>query len=122
MYPPIFTTCASDSGVQAVLGTGPVRLYPFGEAPPQVLSTTYAVWQLIGGNPENYINETPDIDLFSIQVDVYAATVSAARAAAQALNNAIETVAHITRWGGESRDPDTNRYRVTFDVDWWVQR
>ena len=121
MFPPIFKVCAADAGVKAVLGTGPVRLYPFGEAP-QGVQKPYAVWQTIGGLPENYINQRPDMDRFALQVDVYADTAAAARNAAKAMRDAIEPHAHITRWGGESRDPETNNYRVSFDVDWWTKR
>ena len=41
---------------------------------------------------------------------------------AAALRDAIEPHAHITRWGGSSRDEKTKRYRYSFDVDWHVQR
>lgn len=33
MYAPIFAVCAADPAVTALLGTSPVRIYPFGEAP-----------------------------------------------------------------------------------------
>jgi len=121
MYPPIFATCSIVSAVQTQLGTTPCRLYPFGEAP-QGVAKPYAVWQTIGGSPENYIDKVPDIDAIAIQVDVYASTAASARAAATALRDAIEPVAHVTRWGGESRESDTNLYRLSFDVDWWVIR
>ncbi|EPN30837.1 hypothetical protein A245_45243, partial [Pseudomonas syringae pv. actinidiae ICMP 19096] len=52
MAAPIFAVCAADPAVQALLGTSPTRLYPFGEAPEGV-AKPYAVWQVIGGNPEN---------------------------------------------------------------------
>ncbi len=121
MYPPIFQVCAADAGVKAALGASPVRFYPFGEAP-QNAPKPYAVWQTFGGSPENYLGQRPDIDSFRLQVDVYAVDAAAARNAARALRDAIEPLAHITRWGGESRDPDTASYRVTFDVDWWTPR
>jgi hypothetical protein len=121
MYPPIFTVCAANAGVQAALGTNPVRLYPFSEAP-QGVTKAYAVWQIIGGGPGNYINQIPSFDEYTLQVDVYAATVTAGRAAAEALRDAIEPVAHIVRWGGESRDPETKNYRFSFDVDFIVNR
>jgi len=121
MYPPIFAVCAADAGVTALLGASPTRLYPFGEAPQGVVYP-YAVWQLVGGSPENYINQRPDIDSFTVQVDVYADTGTTARSIATALRDAIEPHAHIVRWGGESRDQDTNRYRSSFDVDWFVSR
>lgn len=121
MFPPIFKVCADDAGVQAALGNNPVRLYPFGEAP-QGVATPYAAWQTIGGSPENYLDKPPDIDSFSLQVDVYAATDTAARDAAKALRDAIEPHAHVTRWGGEWRETETKHYRVSFDVDWWTPR
>lgn len=120
MFPPIYEVCAANSEVQTALGT-PVRLYPFGEAP-QGVALPYAVWQTLGGSPENYLKQRPDIDQFSLQVDVYAMSATAARNVAIALRNAIEPVAYITRWNGEDRDQETKNYRVSFDVDWWVQR
>jgi hypothetical protein len=121
MYPPIFEKCASDSTVQNNIGASPVRLYPFGEAPGRA-QLPYAVWQLTGGSPENYLATTPDADKFNIQVDVYAATASAARAAAQALRNVIQQFAYIVAWRVEGKDPETNNYRYAFDVEWIVNR
>lgn len=121
MYPPIFTICAADSGVQSVLGASPTRLYPFGEAPEGV-ALPYAVWQTIGGYPENYIGDNPDLDTFSVQVDVYAETCTSARSGAEALRNALQGHAHITAWRGESRDAETRNYRYSFDVDFLIER
>lgn len=121
MFPPIFEICSANSNVQTNLGSNPCRLYPFGEAP-QNVTVPYAVWQLVGGLPENYLNQIPDTDSWTLQVDVYASTVSTARDVGQALRDAIETYAHITSWGGEGRDPDTNLYRLLISIDWWVDR
>lgn len=122
MYPPIFATCYADSAVQNLLGSDPLRLYPFGENSENNQTAPYAVWQTLSGSPENYIDKAPDIDVWTIQVDVYAATIDSVRDAAEALRDAIQTVAHITFWNGDGRDPDTNLYRFTFTVDWWVTR
>ncbi|WP_217476613.1 tail completion protein gp17 [Stutzerimonas stutzeri] len=121
MYPPIFKTAAASTAVQAVLGAGPTRLYPFGEAPEGVIYP-YAVWQAIGGAPANYLACRPDIDLFSLQVDVYGDSADSVRHAGAALRDAIELHANITRWGGERKDPATGRYRLSFDVDWHAHR
>lgn len=121
MFPPIFQVVAADSGVTAVLGSAPVRFYPFGEAPEGV-TYPYAVWQLVSGSPENYLAGRPDIDGFSLQIDVYAKSGSDARAVGRALRDAIELSAYITRWSGESRDEDTKTYRLSFDVDWLTPR
>lgn len=117
----IFPTCAADPAVTALLGTSPVRLFPFGMAPAGVVKP-YAVWQQVGGSPENYLTGVPDIDSTTLQVDVYATTISSAQAVAVALRDAIEPVAHVVAWRGESRDTETGNYRVSFDVDWWTDR
>ncbi len=126
MFPPIFVVCAADPGVASVLGTPPAtRLFLFGQAEDeqgQPPAYPYAVWQLISGAPENYLSGRPDIDGFSLQVDVYSNTASSTREAAKAIRDAIELKANVTRWGGESRDPETGAYRVSFDVDWLTPR
>lgn len=125
MFAPIFTVVAASSAVTAVLGTNPVRFWPFGDAPEKTESgyaLPYAVWQTVSGSPENYINQVPDLDAYTIQVDVYGLTGSSARAAAKALRDAIEPHAHIIAWRGESREKDTKLYRYSFDVDWFVPR
>lgn len=121
MYPPIFEICAADADVQTNLGTSPTRLYAFGEAS-QGVALPYAVWQVVGGLPENYMDQVPDMDSWSIQIDVYGTSDSQVRDAAQSLRDAVEPSAHITSWGYQGRDPDTKNYRYTFRVDWWIDR
>ena len=118
---PIFQVSAADPGTRALLGVSPHRLYPFGEAP-QDVARPYAVWQLVTGSPDNYLAGRPDIDGFTLQVDVYAETASSARGVAEAISHAIELKAYVARWGGESKDTATNLYRSSFDVDWLVPR
>lgn len=124
MYPPIFPAVAASPACVALLkaGTGPIRFYQFGINEEQPQATPYAVWQRVSGFPENYLGHTPDIDTFTVQVDVYAGSADQARTVAAALRDAIEPVAHITSWLGESRDPDTKKWRFTFDCDFWTPR
>lgn len=121
MFPPIFSICAADATVKSLLGVTPTRLYPFGKAPENV-TRPYAVWQQITGTPENFIGDVPDIDSYTVQVDVYSLDEATARQVAQALRNAIEPSAHIVAWRGESIDPETGDSRISFDVDFWVNR
>ncbi|HHK0021490.1 TPA: DUF3168 domain-containing protein [Pseudomonas aeruginosa] len=121
MFPPIFLVAAVDPGVTALIGSNPVRLYLFGEAPQGVVYP-YVVWQSFGGLPENYLGTLPDADSYSTQIDVYADTAASARAVAKALRDAIEPIAYVTSWRGESRDTETKKYRFSFDVAWIVQR
>lgn len=125
MFAPIFE--AIDVPVVRALlkaGTGPVRFYLFGMAPQNVIKP-YAVWRMSSGSPENYLGDRPDIDSFTLQVDVFASPTQGAkvcREVAAALRDAIEPHAHITSWLGESIDPETQNYRLTFLVDWWTNR
>lgn len=121
MFPPLFQICAADTDVQTLLGVGPTRLWPFGEADPTP-EYPYAVWQIIAGSPQNYLGQTPDTDFFGLQIDVYARTAEDARAVARALRNAIEPVAYVTAYIGEFRDTITRTFRYSFSVDWIVQR
>lgn len=118
MFPPVFSTAAASPAVTALLGTNPTRLYLFGEAN-QNSTKPYAIWQTVSGSPESYLANTPDIDHWVTQIDVYATTASGARGAAEALRDAFEPVAYVTGWRGESKNTDTQLYRYSFDVEWW---
>lgn len=120
MFPPIYSIAASWAQAVALLGS-PFRLYLFGEAT-QNTAKPYAVWQTIGGSPENYLKGRPDGDTWTCQVDVYATTAQSVRAVATALRDAWELSAQIVRWGGESMDPATKLYRYSFDVEFVTPR
>lgn len=121
MIAPLFSACSSSQAVRDLLGVNPVRIYPFGQHD-DIIIYPYAVWQNIGGDPQNFINQRPDIDRFSIQVDIYGDTDSEVIAVARAMRDAIEGKAYITRWGTQERDSSTMKYHYSFDVDWLVNR
>lgn len=121
MYPPIFQLAVRDAAVRAALGESPTRLFLFGLAPEGV-GHPYAVWQVVGGSPENYLTNRPNIDNFLIQIDVYGPDADEVRAAAKALRDALEDHAHVTSWRGESRDSETRLYRSSFDVSFFTNR
>ncbi|AYN10198.1 DUF3168 domain-containing protein [Pseudomonas putida] len=122
MTPPIVQACLNSPAVTALLGVGTgMRLYSFGEAE-QDVAKPYAVWQIVNGTPDNYLAGRPDLDGFTLQVDVYATTGDSARKVRDAIRDAVELEAYVTRWGVEGRDPETKNYRASFDVDWMVHR
>jgi len=121
MNAPIFKVCAASQAVTALIGVNPVRLYPFGLQDDDVVYP-YAVWQNISGSPENYLDRRPDADSYTLQLDIYADSITSATGVAEALRDAIEPHAYITRWGTQSRDATTKRYRYSFDVEWIVLR
>jgi hypothetical protein len=122
MYPPVFSIAAANAGVTAVLGTNPVRLWPFGKAP-QNETRPYAIQQLIYGNPDNSLSCVPSIDNFGVQIDAYAKTVTEARNVAAALRDAFEeTYNHVVSWNGEDWEVSTGLFRVSFTVEFWTDR
>lgn len=121
MFPPVFATAAASPAVTALLGSNPVRLYLFGEAP-QNVTKPYAVWQTVSGFPYNKLHDVPGADHYTLQIDAYALNASSARAVAEALRDAIEPTAYVVIWRGESKDVATGNYRYSFDVDWTLNR
>lgn len=125
MTPPVFTLATANAAVTALLGTNPTRLWPFDDAPQKGkpgYGLPYAVWQLVGGVPENYLDRVPDADSYSVQIDVYAKNSGEARDVTLALRDCYEPHAYIQNWNGESREAVTRLYRVSFDIDFIVLR
>jgi len=65
MYAPIFTLLSGSAGVTALIGSSPCRAWPFGNVP-DVVTKPYISWQTIGGAPENYLKDSPNIDRYSL--------------------------------------------------------
>lgn len=123
MWPKLFELARAYAPAKALLqdGQGPFRFYAFGSAP-QAEQRPYAVWQVEGGNPENYLNRRPDIDGMRIQIDTYAVTQVIATQVYEALRDAIEGRCHITFFRAMGQDKDTKLYRFAFIVDWFANR
>jgi hypothetical protein len=121
MYPPLFSIVAADGTVQSVFGSNPVRVLPFGSADEKT-PLPYAVWQTVGGSPENYLGDIPDIDSFLVQVDVYSKSISASRSGAEALRDALEPHAHVVSGSRESKDQITGNFRYSFDINFITSR
>ena len=131
MYPSIFPIVNASSSVRALLSspsTG-LRFWQFGMNKDQPVVYPYAVWRRVFGQPLNYINEVPDTDSLSLQVDVYESPTNKnggdkVRQIIVALRDAIEQpqVANITNWLPEDIDPDTKAFHMGFTVDWFVAR
>lgn len=121
MIPSIFQHVIQNPAVIAALGSSPTKFYGFGDAP-QGVTGTYAVWQVVSGSPENYLDCPPNYDNTTIQIDVYGDLPGPVATAATALRDAIQSRAYITRWGGQQRERDTKLYRISFDVSWFESR
>lgn len=122
MYPDVFGIAASSPAVVSALGSNPTRFWPFGTAP-QNEQRPYAVHQLAYGTPENTLSCPPNTDLFGVQVDAYARSVTEARTVGAALRDAFEGAGnHVTAWNGESWEQATGLWRVSMTVEFWTDR
>jgi CYTH domain-containing protein len=68
------------------------------------------------------MNDRPNTDGFTVQIDVYSGSADSARTVAAAVRDAVEGVSYITNWLGESVDPDTGNYRFSMQTDWITPR
>lgn len=124
MDAPVYTTLKSAPSVVALLqmdAGSQLRVYPSGAAPQDVVRP-YLTYTLIAGSPENNLNQIPDIDHFSDQIDIYGLTEDDVLAVGKVVRDALEAVAYITAWLGISQEPDTKLYRLAFQVDWYTDR
>lgn len=121
MISPLFPTLNADGKVKSLLGGDKIRVYPFGQQSSPI-QYPYIVWQVISGSPENFLGTRPDIDSYSIQVDIYSLSLANCIDCATAVRDAIEGNAYITRWGTQEIETETKAYRLSFDVDWYEKR
>lgn len=125
MIPPIFPAINASSDVKALIGASPVRFWSFDSAPrkgEQFYALPYCTWQLVSGLPENNLDSPACMDAATTQIDVWAATIASARDVANKCRTALESVAYVTRWGGEEKETETGLYRISFDVEWIIKR
>lgn len=121
MIPPVFDILKASTAVKALVGNNPVRVFPFGSAP-QNVTRPYATYSVFNGQPENYLDQVPDIDNMGTQIDVWADSVSSCEAVSVAIRNALEPSAHMTSFSGNDRDPETRLFHCRMDFDFFEGR
>jgi hypothetical protein len=122
---PIFQYVAGSDAAKALIGFEPVRFWPFAEAPQptdDLYGLPYAVWQIVYGNPQNYLSGEPDADNVGIQVDAWARTPEEARQVRDALRYALEPFGVVTTYNPDDRDRATGLYRGSFTIEFWSDR
>ena len=125
MIPPVFTYAKDSAAVTTLLGTNPVRFWPYSSAPHAdnaASQSPYALWQLIYGMAENNLSSLPEADNPGIQVDCYGTSATQARNVLLALRDAFEPHGYVTGYNGEFREDVTGLYRASFTVEFWEYR
>lgn len=121
MIPSLFTILNDNNTVKGLLGSSPLRVFPWGEAPPNV-TKPYATYGVFSGNPVNTMGETPQIDIDGTQVDVWGLTGSSVLSVANAIRNALQTYAHMTSYENSGRDEETKLFHCRMDFDFFTSR
>lgn len=119
--PSLFTILNASTSVKALLGSAPLRVYPWGRAP-QNAALPYATYGVFNGNPENYLGQVPDIDNAGTQVNIWAKTGASCDACFLAVRNALEPNAHMTSFATPDLDAETDLYTARLDFDFWEAR
>ena len=118
MLPPVFKTLRASATLVALVAD---RIYRHGSAPQGTLAP-YITWQLVGGLPENNLSELPPFARMSVQVDCWDDDDERVETVARAARDAIEPVACMTGIPVDDQDPETLRFRLALQFDWFVGR
>jgi hypothetical protein len=121
MLPPVFNTLQAALPVTAIVGN---RVFRHGTAP-QGVRQPYVTWFAVNVGPENTLSETPAVDRVTIQLDIWCGGSDGdalCEQAAEAIRDAIETVAHVTNQPIDARDPQTKLWRHAIEADWFFGR
>lgn len=120
MLPLVFPLLSAAAPVTALIGTNPVRAYRHGTAP-QGVAAPYVTWSSPGGAPENTFQGAVS-DVFRVQLDCWSDDDTQVVTLASAVRAAIEPSAHLVGYVADERDPDTKRFRISFDFDFITTR
>lgn len=125
MFPPVFsllTTGAAGTAVKAIVGSNPPQIWE--DVVPQQHSTArpYIVWSIVGGLPENYLDQVPTMDSGRVRIGVWSESVTERRTLANAVIAAIEPSAHMVGIPVGTYEPETQLYGYWIDFQFWVAR
>lgn len=121
MNPDIFPILNASTAVRLLLGSNPLRFYPWGRAPENVRKP-YAVYSVYNANPENYLDQVPDIDNKGTQITIYADTADKVESCFIAIRDALEPHGHMLNFSTPALDADTNLYSCLMEFDFWDAR
>lgn len=123
MLPEVFPILSSASAVTDLVGTAPSRIYRHGSAP-QNVQAPYITWFVASGAPENNLDSLPPIDRYTIQIDCWSASNGSNQVEqmAIAVRDAMEPHAHMTGIPVNTKDFETQKYRIGMLFDFWRPR
>lgn len=117
MTPPVYAALMADATVASMTG-GRIRQdvgNPDEGAP-------YIVWGLLSAAPEMTTQRRAPADRCSISVDVFARDEAERETLTRAAREALEPHGHILTIQSLGKDAETRLWRMTFDMDWFINR
>jgi hypothetical protein len=117
----IFPLLFASNDVKALMGSDPMRVYSFSQAPKDS-AVPYVTYSVIGGQPQNEMDKSPSVDIASTQVDIWAATEEQSAACFEAIRDVLEEAAHMTSFSVVDIDPETKLYHRSMDFDFFEDR
>jgi len=115
----LFELVAADPDCTALLGSNPTKFFEFGTAP-ALEQPPYATWQIVSGDPFNFLAGAPTNDMIEAQIDVWAPTAPTARATARAIRRALDPFIQISHYVS-GFDPESSLYRVVIRCDYMTE-
>jgi hypothetical protein len=125
----VFAIISTTPAVTSIIGTSPCAFYP--DSVPQGVLVPAAVYQTVGGAPENMLQGPAPADYVRMQIAAWALDADAARALAEAIRSALEDEAALLAQGiscycigltMSTYESETERYGVLYDYGFWIGR
>lgn len=82
----------------------------------------YVTWSIVGGTPENYLDQLPTMDSGRVQIDCWAEDPVTCQNLMIAVRNAIEPHAHMISTPLSGFESDTKLYRYLLEFQFWELR
>lgn len=113
----VYSLLSADTGVAAITSEIHTAQAPQGTSPP------YVVIDIININPENLIEDVPNIDNQYVGIDCIGSDQAESVNLFIACRDALESSGYVqgVRFYGE-RDKETGYYRTLFDFSFWLSR
>lgn len=125
MFPPVFsllTTGSAGAAVKAIVGTSPPQIWEDVQPQDHATKRPYIVWSVIGGVPENYLDQVPTMDSGRVRIGIWSTSVTERRNLMAAVRAAIEPSAHMVGIPVGTYEPETKLYGYWMDFQFWVSR
>lgn len=122
MLTDLFTILNADTQVKLLMGSNPLRVYPYGTKLGDTPRKPYALYGVFNATPYNYLASRSDVDLSGVQIDIYAETSVSAVNCYNAIRSSVESLAYVTSYSTPDIDIEDGLHHVRMEVDFHDER